>query len=64
MTPVVGSTSAKPDAVWRGWLATFLAVLLGGLVCFYAFVLVMDPFSTGRFTLIQGRPRGCADRGN
>jgi hypothetical protein len=50
--PTVGSNDRR---IARGLLAHPLgAVLLGGLVRLYAFVAVMDPFSTGRFTLIKG----------
>jgi hypothetical protein len=33
---------------------TFCTVLIEGLACFYISILTIDPFSTGRFTLIEG----------
>lgn len=48
------STEAREARRWRRWLAAFLLTtgLLGTFV--YAGVVLVDPFSTGRFTLIQG----------
>lgn len=39
---------------WRRWLRAFLltAIILGGVL--YAGVVLIDPFSTGRFSLAQG----------
>jgi hypothetical protein len=53
-------TSAKPRTIHRGrernwarWLGTFVAILAGLFVACYAFVVLIDPFSTGRFALTQ-----------
>ncbi len=58
-TPPVGYCSGRrPEAdearPWRRWLAAFLltTVLLGTTL--YAGIVLVDPFSTGRFTLMQG----------
>ena len=48
------SSSDQGAAGWRGWIATFLAVLAGGLTVLYLFVLAADPFSTGHFGLFEG----------
>jgi hypothetical protein len=51
-----GTTDTEAHAArqWRRWLAAFLLTtgLLGTLV--YAGVVLVDPFATGRFTLMQG----------
>jgi hypothetical protein len=52
------TAAARPVAdeapLWRRWLAAFLltTVLLGTTL--YAVIVLVDPFSTGRFTLVQG----------
>ena len=41
------------DRFWRRWLVTLLASALGPLAVLYVAVILIDPFSTGRFTPIQ-----------
>ncbi|HVY57443.1 MAG TPA: hypothetical protein VHA77_06295 [Xanthobacteraceae bacterium] len=37
------------DRAWRRFVASFLAVFVGGLAAIYAFILLVDPYDTGRF---------------
>ena len=54
---LVRSEAARPDErseqpaphVWRRFATAFLAVLFGGLGSIYAFLVVVDPYDTGRF---------------
>lgn len=52
--PTVADTSVDDAQLWRRWLAAFL--LTAGIlsVVLYAGVVLIDPFSTGRFSLMQG----------
>jgi hypothetical protein len=39
---------------WRRWLAIYAATLAAGVVALWLFVVLSDPFSTGRFTALSG----------
>ena len=47
------------DAIWRRFVLTFLAVLLGGLAVLFALIIVIDPYDTGRFPTFM--PVGVSD---
>lgn len=47
------AAAADTSAKWRHWLAVFFATLAGLIGASYLLVLVIDPFSTGRFTPIK-----------
>jgi len=49
MSSFISSSDAAPAAPWRRWLAIFGSVLVGAGVVGYLFLLVVDPFDTGRF---------------
>lgn len=56
--PAVASASAAdatpPSQVWRRFAIVFLGVFFGGLGSIYAFLLLIDPYDTGRFpTLLK-----------
>lgn len=42
-------TKADPEGGWRSFVRHFLIVFIGGLGSIYAFILVVDPYDTGRF---------------
>jgi len=44
------ASSSEPAAGWLAWLAAFAASLVISGSVLFAFVVVMDPFSTGRLT--------------
>jgi hypothetical protein len=47
--PSSGEAAALPLRVWRRFAVIFLGVFFGGLGSIYAFLLVVDPYDTGRF---------------
>jgi hypothetical protein len=50
---VVDRSEAAPSPAWRAWLWVFLGTTLILFPVLYVTVLVVDPFSTGRFALTQ-----------
>jgi hypothetical protein len=53
----LGSGASAPTVgalAWRRWVRLFCAVFAAGLALLYLFVVVTDPFSTGRFTVFSG----------
>lgn len=68
--PLPPATSADAHA-WRRFAVTFLSTLFGGLGAIYAFLLVIDPYDTGRFPTFmkpgvadEGARTGSASRGH
>jgi hypothetical protein len=53
MSSSTSSSDTDASSGWARWLVTYAATLAGGFVLLYLFVLVSDPFSTGRFTPFQ-----------
>ncbi len=50
----IGNGAPPPGGVWRRFAAAFLAVLFGGLGSIYLFLLLIDPYDTGRYpTLLK-----------
>ena len=49
MSSYISSSDTTPPALWRRWLAVFCGVLFGATGLVYLFLLVLDPFDTGRF---------------
>jgi len=47
--PAVDGPAAPQQQVWRRFVIIFLSVFFGGLGSIYAFLLVVDPYDTGRF---------------
>jgi hypothetical protein len=45
------AASPTEAAAWRRWLALFLAFTVAGLVLLYVFIVLIDPYATGRFAL-------------
>jgi hypothetical protein len=57
------SRSEGADAgAWRRWLKTYVVALLLGGFALYAFVLVSDPYSTGRFSPFEGHEIAISNR--
>jgi len=57
-----GAAVARMDSIhdqssehdpWRSWLRQFLCIFVAALAATYLFVIVIDPFSTGRLALTQ-----------
>jgi hypothetical protein len=51
------SSSDDPAASrtpWRAWIRTFFSTAVTGIVALYAAVVLVDPYSTGRFAIFDG----------
>ena len=57
---ISGADAASPR--WRKWIGTFCAVLIGGIVVLYLTVVLVDPFSTGRFGIVGGTDVTISDK--
>lgn len=53
MSLSISSSDAPDTARWRRWLLMFVLLTLGGLSLLFAFVIVIDPYSSGRLTPLQ-----------
>jgi hypothetical protein len=45
----VAKATAPPERAWRRCAIAFLAVVFGGIGSIYAFLLIVDPYDSGRF---------------
>jgi hypothetical protein len=54
VTQVLPADEASAQApVWRRWLIAFALFSAAGLALLYAFIMLVDPYTTGRFALTQ-----------
>ncbi len=53
MSSSISSFDRTTAAAWSGWLARYLLMLAAIAAATYLLVLLVDPFSTGRFALTQ-----------
>jgi hypothetical protein len=50
MNSFIFNFEPERQGCWAGWIATYLASLVSATFALYAFVVLLDPFSTGWFT--------------
>jgi hypothetical protein len=53
MNSFISNSEAGAANGWAGWIALYLTSLAGATLALYAFVVLLDPFSTGQFTPID-----------
>jgi len=54
MSSSISSSDGAAPKAWRRWLAIYAATLAAGVAALWIFVVVSDPFSTGRLTPLRG----------
>lgn len=56
------STSSSDAPLWRHWIGSFCVVAVAGLIVLYATIVLVDPFSTGRFAVFDTVDIAISDR--
>jgi hypothetical protein len=54
MSSSISSSDGGTPTAWRRWLAIYAATLAAGVAALWLFVVLSDPFSTGRLTPLRG----------